>query len=132
MFKHLIKDASERNRSVIRCQRFIALFQGGHDIGLQLICRELASPEGSITDDFVEVISSWISLSRRGLSLSGPAALLGFRFSSSFNSQFWEMLISDMVAAESCNVSGVVSECRPPALFKSLHAFWRGERAIGF
>ena len=67
----------------------------------------------------IGVISSRGSLSRRGLSLSGPAALLGFRFLSSFNSPIWEMLISGMVVTESCNVSGMVSEGGPSALFKS-------------
>ena len=31
MFKHLSKDASEGNRSVVCCQRFIALFEGGNE-----------------------------------------------------------------------------------------------------
>ena len=67
----------------------------------------------------IRVISSRSSLTKRGLSLSGPAALLGFRFLRSFNSPFCEILISGIVVTEPCNVSGMVSECRPPALFKS-------------
>ena len=67
----------------------------------------------------IGVIYSRSSLSRRGLSLSGPAALLGLRFFKSFNSPFCEMLISGIVVAESCDVSGMVSEGSLPALFKS-------------
>ena len=52
MFKHLTKDASEVNRSVVCCQRFIAPFEGRHGICLQPVSRELACLEGSIKYDF--------------------------------------------------------------------------------
>ena len=74
----------------------------------------------------IGVISSRSSLSRRGLSLSGPAALLGLRFFKSFNSPFCEMLISGIVVAESCDVSGMVSEGSLPALFKSSTHRYKG------
>ena len=71
----------------------------------------------------IGAISSRSSLSRRGLSLSGPAALPGLRFfKRSFISPFSEMLISAMFVAESYGVSGVVSEGRSPAFFQILHA----------
>ena len=50
----------------------------------------------------IGAISSLSSLNRRGLSLSGPAALPGFRFLSSLSSPFCEILISGMVTVGSC------------------------------
>ena len=52
MFKHLTKDASEGNMSVVCCQRFITLFEGGHGIRLQPVCRKFTRLEGSFKYDF--------------------------------------------------------------------------------
>ena len=50
----------------------------------------------------IGAITSLSSLNRRGLSLSGPAALPGFRFLSSLSSPFCEILITGMVHVGSC------------------------------
>ena len=65
MFKHLTKDASEGNMSVVCCQRFIALFEGGHDIRLQPGCRELACLEGSVKFDFDDRSDLFTELSQQ-------------------------------------------------------------------
>ena len=65
MFKHLTKDASEGNRSVVCCQRFIALFEGRHDICLQPVSRELACLEGSIKYDFDDRSDLFTELSQQ-------------------------------------------------------------------
>ena len=55
----------------------------------------------------IRAISSRSSLSKRGLSLSGPAALLGKRLRSNFISPFRDLSISGMFVVESCSLSGV-------------------------
>ena len=65
MFKHLTKDASEGNRSVVCCQRFIALFEGRHDICLQPVSRELSCLEGSIKYDFDDRSDLFTELSQQ-------------------------------------------------------------------
>ena len=67
----------------------------------------------------IGAISSHSSLSKRGLSLSSAAAIPGLRLWSNFNSPFRDMSISGMVVLESCCLSGMVSEGRPPAFLKS-------------
>ena len=67
----------------------------------------------------IGAISSRSSLSKRGLNLSGPAALPGLGLWSNFISPFRDMSISGMLVLESCCLSGMVSEGRPPAFFKS-------------
>ena len=77
MFKHLAKDASEGKGSVICCQRLktgmtFAFIQSAWSFPVfkdlsKIIC-------------MIGAISSRSSLSRRGLSLSGLAALPGLRF----------------------------------------------------
>ena len=65
MFKHLTKDASGGNRSVVCCQRFIALFEGRHAICLQPVSRELACLEGSIKYDFDDRSDLFTELSQQ-------------------------------------------------------------------
>ena len=67
----------------------------------------------------IGAISSRSSLSKRGLSLSGPAALPCLRLWSNFSSPFRDMSISGMFALLSYCLSGMVSEGRPPAFLKS-------------
>ena len=67
----------------------------------------------------VGAISSRSSLSKRGLSISGPAALPGLRLWSNFRSPFRDMSISGMFVLLSRCLSGMVSEGRLPAFLKS-------------
>ena len=78
-------------------------------------------------------ISSLSSFSRRGFSLSGPAALLaGLRLFKNLRSPFREVLTSGMSVAESSRVSGMESEGKPLAFIKSCtHILARRERDRG-
>ena len=75
--------------------------------------------DGSKLTLMIGAISSRSSLSTRGLSLSGPTALPGLRLWSNFISPFRDISTSGMFVLESCCLSRMVSEGRPPAFLKS-------------
>ena len=103
VFKHLAKNASQGNGSVIFCQSLSPFLKTGMTLaviqsaGSLPVCKDLSK-----MTLMIGAISSLSSLNRRGLSLSGPAALPGFRFFRSLSSPFCEILISGMVTVESC------------------------------
>ena len=67
----------------------------------------------------IGAISSLSSYSRKGFSPSGAVAIPGLRLFNNLWGPFREMIISGMAVTESCSVSGVESEGKPPAFVKS-------------
>ena len=134
MFEHLAKNAGEGNGSVIGCQRFVTFFL---KTGITLSFVQSAGSFPVCSDRskitlMIGAISSHSSLSKRGLSISGSAALPCLRLWSNFNSPFRDMSISGMFVLESCCVSGKVSEGRPSALLRSCtRILARGESDRG-
>ena len=103
MFEYLAKNTGEGNRSVIGCQRFVAFLKTG--IALAFVQSAGSLPvcnDRSKMTSMIGKISSRSSLSKRGLSLSGPAALQGLRLWSDFSSPFRDMSISGMFVLLSC------------------------------
>ena len=72
----------------------------------------------------IGAISSLGYLSKRGFSLSGPAALPGLRFFITFSSPLSEMSISGIVVEGLCHESGLVSEGSPLERFRSCTRIW--------
>ena len=75
MFEYLAKNTGEGNSSVIGCQRFVAFFKRG--ITLAFVQSAGSLPvcyDRSKMTLMIGAVSSRSSLSKRGLSLSGPAA----------------------------------------------------------
>ena len=98
MSEHLAKDAGEGKGSVIGCQRFVAFFENGHCISLCPAAGSLpVFNDRSKMTLMTEAISSRSSRSKRGLSISGPAALPGLRLWSNFKSPFGDMSTSGMI-----------------------------------
>ena len=129
MFEYLAKNTGEGNRPEI-CRLFLKT-------GITLAFVQSAGSLPVCNDRskmtlMIGAFSSRSSLGKRGLSLSGPAALSGLRLWSNFSSPFRDMSISGMFMLLSCCLSGMVSEGRPPAFLKSCtHILARRESDRG-
>ena len=78
----------------------------------------------------IGTISSLSSLSKRGFSLSGPAALPGLRFFKSFSSPLSEMSISGIVVEGSVVSLGWCQKAVHLSDSDPAHASGQGERVI--